>query len=71
MFKKNNNYYLIMEKGSGKTLRQILFTMTIFTVLGVAKCDMGEVISSCILAVMIAIMFFAAIGWWSRRNENK
>ena len=48
-----------------------IFALTVSSVLGKVKCDSGELMSTCILIILVFVAFFAAIGWWSRRNENK
>ena len=48
-----------------------IFALTVSSVLGKVKCDSGELMSTCILIILVFVGFFAAVGWWSRRNENK
>ena len=52
-------------------IKMVMFSLTMSSVVGKVKCHRDEIISTCILFILVVISFFAAIGWWSRRNENK
>ena len=52
-------------------MKIMIFALTMSSGVGKVKCDSGELISSCILLILIFVAFFAAVGYWSRRNENK
>ncbi len=47
----------------------LLFTL-VLSLPGSVKCDMGDIIASLILFLIISVFVCAGIGWWSRRQEG-
>lgn len=52
-------------------MKTLIFALTMSSAVGKVKCDSGELMSTCILIILVLVAFFAAVGWWNRRNENK
>jgi hypothetical protein len=56
--------------GRTQRLSYIFLFLIVVSLPGSVKCDMGDTISSMILLFLIALFIFAALGWWSRRQEG-
>jgi hypothetical protein len=67
--KQVNKHYTIYDRKT--ILMYLMFIFTIISLPGNVKCQMGETIASLFLFIIITIFIFAAIGFWSRRQENK
>lgn len=69
---ENDKRKLIYKTFDKKTLFTFLFVLiTVLSLPGNVKCDMGDTISSIILFIIISVFICAGIGWWSRRGESK
>ena len=68
--KQQQKNFLLPSKYSF-IVKALMISITLFSLPGSVKCDMGDSIASMVLFMILLLFVCAGIGWWNRRQENK